>query len=1602
MAETDPSSQLQAATTTPVAKLSPDIQDPTSRVVRGVVTIVWPYSAFKNTTAFILAEADFRLRRDQGQVRVELSGPCAKAFSDAAIVGGDEVVLSLDGVTWADKDTKTPIAGTPLPWQLRFKQRLLLQAGDNSRTIDVNEPNTEPDVEPTLPVPEPLLELNDHATTPRATTPEFRLPTKRRAEDSPDASEFASPAFIKRARVSYGSLFEGGLDIFDEEALNGGAKKRAKSGRFSNVWRYASRSPTPEPAEPEPEPQPEPEPVVEPAQPTEPPPVEATPLRTSLMVDGGCQTDPQEFSPLRDVGVIGEPRLGAFGMDETPSKPPAMFTGIHLDQPNNYGLETPHETAPYLSPSGTYQLDSSYPEGSLGQPALGAAQQPQHLAQPSFAVHALQEHSYHTTPDSYRSPVMDPEPLQTEFYPAPDVHVSAEDMAQPSLEAHPDHRSPYDQDVAPADDHATGAHHTVFLDRIAEPPASTPWGFVSTSHPNSGSNSGHDQDHPVELGSSSSEGSDAGDANADEDDDADPSAFQSSNSWGMSAGRQAESEVMEDDEEDVDEEDDTMMNQAPNDGEDRFEATSRSAIDTPVDTASLAENDTDASGEEEVRDAGGDYDISQYPNLSHMQDDDNASRVESEYSSEDENHIFVASNQDNEDDEIQEDVESFDEQYDGQEINTGFADGEEQEEFYDEEEEEDEEDEDDEDEEEDYDEDEVPSRLPPKPQGQPEVIDLLSDTDDDDDAPAPQQQSSRPAPFAAVRPPPQMDGSDESDDKDEGASSAGSPSASEENVMEQEEEAEEIQTEGHVTIPGHAVEAPMAEREPSAGADTAQSVRESSVTRALSDKEDVPVASHKSVEKPAEKEEEEAEEQPAPEINQSTAQEPKQPAETVEKSPAPEPEQPAREPGETSAQEHVQELTQAPTDTTKPGQAIEEEAKAATPAAAMEVEAASDEMATFVAVEEVTMEVTVTETEEVVLDKAEEEPTTAPIDTEMADAEPVRPSTPKDQTEKPVLATEPARSPTPPQQKEKPAANPVDADLIMDSSDDDDDDDDVEIIDFAPRVAALHKESANEASTADVEMADASEVEEPVVEEPMVEEPTAKATSPASPSEAEPVPTDTPEKPASPPDTQDIAAQASPEPEAERVQTEEEEYAKLVEDATVAATSVEGVQTEEEEYAKLVEDATVAATRSIEGDQQAPLEDPDNESNDEDTPTPKAGLPTPDDTQLQDEYSQGDIDLQLQLTQEEYESTPVASPRPTTTEGPVTRSMTSENAEQAKSSTAIEKAAAPSTPTTRSAPRSLDSRQTSEAASSSERDGAGPSKTRQARSGRSRGKERSSGADADPSVRLARASIASRRSARLSDHQKTPPENSKPEDQQKTPPENVRVTRAVSHNMMRSVSPIDSERDESVRLAKAALQSPSRQLRTSGSAALPTHRLLASTMREDVPDCLALKMLRHHPKQTVDVMAIVTTEPPEPKRAKSGPRGVLLSFNVTDHSIAPSQVILVNVFRPNKSALPEVKPGDVILLRQFTVTAMMGRGFGLRANDGSSWAVFDGQDEDQAPQIRGPPVELTKGDKTFAGLLKKYYTEMDAAAMAHLRKTNDKALAAAERVKGSA
>lgn len=119
------SPQLETATVTPIAELGPHLTDTATRSTKGVVTIVWPYSIVTKSLSFVLAEPDFRLRREKGQVRVTFAGACAKAVADASIGGGDEVLLSLDGVEWVENDAPGP--GTSLEWQARFPSGALLK-----------------------------------------------------------------------------------------------------------------------------------------------------------------------------------------------------------------------------------------------------------------------------------------------------------------------------------------------------------------------------------------------------------------------------------------------------------------------------------------------------------------------------------------------------------------------------------------------------------------------------------------------------------------------------------------------------------------------------------------------------------------------------------------------------------------------------------------------------------------------------------------------------------------------------------------------------------------------------------------------------------------------------------------------------------------------------------------------------------------------------------------------------------------------------------------------------------------------------------------------------------------------------------------------------------------------------------------------------------------------------------------------------------------------------------------------------------------------------------------------------------------------------------
>ncbi|KAL2268681.1 hypothetical protein VTJ83DRAFT_3527 [Remersonia thermophila] len=237
---------------TPIAQLGPDLPDQPSRVVRGQVTITWPYNSVNKTLAVLIAEPDVRLRRNKGQIRIVLSGPSAVAVSACGLGAGDELLFALAGAEWSKDASPGRIPGARVEWQLQFGWKLLLQVTSSEsgevRHINIDSPpQHEPDEPPTVVARPP-----SPAPAPASLPPD--IPSTARKISAAPLEEYPSPAFMKRARMSYGALFEGGLDIFEEDGgIRGRGRKRTRFGRNSGAWRYSSRSPSPERSTPTPD-----------------------------------------------------------------------------------------------------------------------------------------------------------------------------------------------------------------------------------------------------------------------------------------------------------------------------------------------------------------------------------------------------------------------------------------------------------------------------------------------------------------------------------------------------------------------------------------------------------------------------------------------------------------------------------------------------------------------------------------------------------------------------------------------------------------------------------------------------------------------------------------------------------------------------------------------------------------------------------------------------------------------------------------------------------------------------------------------------------------------------------------------------------------------------------------------------------------------------------------------------------------------------------------------------------------------------------------------------------------------------------------------------
>ncbi|KAH0425752.1 hypothetical protein CcaCcLH18_10797 [Colletotrichum camelliae] len=1526
MSEDQLPSQLQAAEGTPIAQLSPEIQNTKTRVVRGVVTITWPYSIINKTVAFLLAEPDFRLRRAKGQVRVEFSGSSAQSVQDAGLGSGDEVTLSLDGVELVVDDSKTRVPGTSLGWQLKFKDRLLLQAkisdSEEVKLIDIDHPVApEPAAEPE-PAPDyeqlPASVLDSFKEPAKSPEPVFATPVrsvsaKRPADLSLGLDEYASPAFLKRARMSYGSLFEDSQDIFEEDiSAKARAKKRTKSGRYSGVWRYASQSPSPEPQTLEEEKEEKDEEDDTPmadeqsaaATPT------ATPSRPK-MVDGGCQTMELDASPPRDVQVAAEARHDPSQFWQTPSKSTMIDSGVQSDL--NLGMPSDlHDNFVQTAPIPMFTSAHEHYPQAFDQPPLGPVFS--HEIHPSGMegqYHA--EESFHEHSDSYPEAGLEHGVESHGQYPTSfleahhfDPHLAA--TTQPATESMP----AYEEHHTPQGHVAEPEHHTEFIDGITEP-QQTPWGMTSLQRPRSptrpvdGAIAGFksvNAQAKAGLPTEDQAGTQAIPSDNWHEDNERQTAEHDEDPEGKQAALRVEEDQVSEDHDGPEEEvgSKTYAERHWETIEQKAEEKAATALEDPrvsSEGSDSGSGDSDAEAENEEDDAGGDYDITNYRNLSNNQDDDDGSDLESDYGREDEEEIYDSEVQANEDDEVDEEAEDAE--------NLGEYDD------Y-EEEEEDEEEEDEE------------NQPPPASRAAPQVISLLSDSEDEDDEPPPA------APAAQPRQVPQYDGSSDEEDAPEDEEESDKENVRQNHqisssVISDEESEGEDESDQEPNI-GTPTPRP---RESRGAPEVLSEVNTSSPQAAVSDSADMTTAT-------VGKDFETMSPIKIPQIAEHAKDSSSRPV-SRDDSEMLEAELEHELEEEIAAEEarHDQETTdELVVKTDAAGETRSEEIS--DPAAVSEVtniEVTEVQVETMVQTEEVRDAPEITSAAEVDLEPADRG-TAEAMDINMADAD-----------EKPV--DEVARGG--PEESKMDVAE-ADESLLDEEMDEE------QLIQSQLEDETMAEIHLQTIITLEAEATELDETSPTRIDDEMGEDASPRGSSELKVTEKLQVEVSS---------TTEVLVAASPKDQ-ELCQRQSED-----------AMDVDEARSGPAEMAS--PPPTQAQSQSEEVISAEPQDPRASEDHAEDNDVSLVQLPTPRETQVTESFvSQSMVDTQ------DTEEVVADRPSPDSTSKrrleEETLTATVENPENPGDA---------ASPINEGASQIRDSSaQPSEAHSSLiAEDLAEEINTAQPNPRRGRGHRRnkSDNKDLDPSVKLARASIASRRSTRLSD---------------RTTPDSTRVTsRARSHSLaLRSDSPEDED-DEGVQLARAANKSPSRAAAKEKEApATPagdnntttTTASLKSQLTkslQDVPDCISLKVLRNHPGRAVDVLAIATTEPPEAKRAKGGPRGIMLAFNITDHSVAPTQTVPVHIFRPHRAALPVVHPGDAVLLRHFSITSMTGRGFGLRANDGSSWAVFERNSQDDLPQIRGPPVELSKQETSHAALLKQWYSGLDAKSMAKLDKAND-------------
>ncbi|KAK5733730.1 hypothetical protein LTR17_009434 [Elasticomyces elasticus] len=222
--------------TVPIQSLAPDTAPPAEASIRGIVTLLWPYSSSTKSCALLIADPDFRLRKQRGQVRVRFHGEVAAAVARAHLGIGDEVVLRLQGASWEQDVSTATTPGRNVGGELSFGRHLDLRIaraeGEIAVVVDAPAPQRSP----------VRAERFVHATP-------VQRPSRPVHLDGPGPSMpiYSSLAFTKRMRLS--GDFASELDDDPFRSVTTGDEQPHKKLRLSfgdvGRWRFAARTPSP-------------------------------------------------------------------------------------------------------------------------------------------------------------------------------------------------------------------------------------------------------------------------------------------------------------------------------------------------------------------------------------------------------------------------------------------------------------------------------------------------------------------------------------------------------------------------------------------------------------------------------------------------------------------------------------------------------------------------------------------------------------------------------------------------------------------------------------------------------------------------------------------------------------------------------------------------------------------------------------------------------------------------------------------------------------------------------------------------------------------------------------------------------------------------------------------------------------------------------------------------------------------------------------------------------------------------------------------------------------------------------------------------------------